>query len=146
MSTSRSFGITALLIAAGLALAGCGTAEGADIPPAEVATVDTTQQGQPGVITLVDAAAQRLGMQTAPVAAGPTGLTVPYGALVYQADGSAWVFVQTAPLTYQRASVAVTGISGGQVTLSSGPAAGTAVVTVGAAELIGVENGIDGEE
>jgi hypothetical protein len=146
MSTSRSCGIPALLIAAGLALAGCGTAEGADIAPAKVASVDTTQEGQPGVVTLADAAVKRLGMETAAVAAGPNGLTVPYGALVYEADGSSWVFVQTAPLTYQRAPVTVAGISGDQVTLASGPAAGTTVVTVGAAELVGVEIGIDGEE
>jgi hypothetical protein len=146
MSTSRTCGIAALLTATGLALAGCGTAAGADIAPAEVASVDTSQEGQPGVITLADAAARRLGMQTAAVADGPNGLTVPYGALVYEADGSSWVFVQTKPLTYQRAPIVVTGISGDQVTLSSGPEAGTAVVTVGAAELVGVETGIDGEE
>jgi predicted small secreted protein len=145
MSTSRTCGIPALLIAAGLALAGCGTAEGAGTP-VQVARVETPQEGQPGVITLAEAAAQRLGMQTTAVAAGPNGLTVPYGALVYEADGSAWVFVQTAPLTYQRAPVVVAGISGDQVTLVSGPAAGTDVVTVGAAELVGVETGIDGEE
>jgi hypothetical protein len=146
MSTSRTCGIPALLIAAGLALAGCGTASGADTAPVQVANVETPTEGQPSVITLVEAAAQRLGMQTAAVAAGPNGLTVPYGALVYEADGSAWVFVQTEPLTYQRAAVVVTGITGDVVTLSSGPAAGTEVVTVGAAELVGVEVGIDGEE
>jgi hypothetical protein len=32
------------------------------------------------------------------------------------------------------------------VTLKSGPTAGTRVVTVGAAELVGVEIGIDGEQ
>ena len=146
MSTSRTCGISALLIASGLARAGCGTASGADPAPAEVASVETTAEGQPSVITLVEAAAERLGMQTAAVAAGPAGLTVPYGALVYEADGSAWVFVETAPLTYQRAPVTVAGISGDQVTLTSGPAVGTEVVTVGAAELVGVEVGIDGEE
>jgi hypothetical protein len=146
MSTSRTWRTAALLIAAGLALAGCGRAEGADIPPVQVASVDTTQPDQPGVITLVEAAARRLGIQTAEVTAGPSGLTVPYGALVYEADGSTWVFVQTEPLTYQRAPVAVAGISGDQVTLTSGPAVGTDVVTLGAAELVGVETGIDGEE
>jgi hypothetical protein len=146
MSTSRTWRAAALLIAAGLALAGCGTAEGAATPPVQVASVDTTQPDQPGVITLVEAAARRLGIQTAEVTAGPSGLTVPYGALVYEADGSTWVFVQTEPLTYQRAPVAVAGISGDQVTLTSGPAVGTDVVTLGAAELVGVETGIDGEE
>ena len=76
----------------------------------------------------------------------PSGLTVPYGALVYEADGSAWVFVQTRALSYQRAPVHVAGVTGDRVTLTSGPPVGTDVVTVGAAELVGVEIGIDGEE
>jgi hypothetical protein len=146
MTTGRSYGIAALLVAAGLALAGCGSAKGADVTPTKIASVETQAAGAPGVVTLADAAVKRLGVQTAPVTAGPAGLGVPYGALVYQADGSAWVFVETAPRSYQRAPIAVAGIAGDQVSLTSGPPVGTQVVTVGAAELVGVEIGIDGEE
>ena len=49
-------------------------------------------------------------------------------------------------LTYQRAPIAVSTIVGDQVTLSSGPPVGTPVVSQAAAELVGVETGIDGEE
>jgi hypothetical protein len=147
MSTCRSHGIAALLVAAGLALAGCGAAAGgADTALPEVASVATPQDGGPAVITLSEAAEQRLGIQTAAVAAGPTGPTVPFAALVYQPDGSTWVFVRTEPFTYRRTAVAVGPKSGDQMTLTSGPPAGTEVVTVGAAELVGVEIGIDGEE
>ena len=145
--TSRHSYRSALLLAAGVALSGCQVAaEGADPELAEVATVEAAEDGGPGVITLSEPAEQRLGIVTTPVATDPAGLVVPYAALVYETDGSTWVFVRQAPQTYQRAPVTVAGKTGDQVTLTSGPPAGTEVVTVGAAELIGVETGIDGEE
>ncbi|MCW3005242.1 MAG: hypothetical protein JWQ20_4540 [Conexibacter sp.] len=147
MTTRRPHGVAALLVAAGLALAGCGAAQGAqDVAPLEVATVDAPRDGGPAVITLAERAEARLGIQTTPVTAEATGLLVPYAAVVYDADGSSWAFVRTGPLTYQRAPLSIAGIDGDRVTLTSGPAAGTEVVTVGAAELVGVETGIDGEE
>jgi hypothetical protein len=146
MSSRRSYR-SILLLAAGVALSGCQVAaQGADAELAEVATVEAPEDGGPGVITLSESADQRLGIVTTPVATDPAGLVVPYAALVYETDGSTWVFVRQAPLTYQRAPVTVAGKTGDQVTLTSGPPAGTEVVTVGAAELIGVETGIDGEE
>ena len=147
MSRGRSWGIAALLVAAGLTLAGCGgSAQGADTVPADVASVRVPADGAPGVITLAAVAERRLDLRTAAVAAGPGGLVVPYGAVVYQPDGSSWVFVQTEPLTYQRAAITIGGIAGDQVTLVSGPQPGTLVVVQGGAELVGVETGIDGEE
>jgi hypothetical protein len=145
--TSRHSYRSALLLAAGVALSGCQmAAQGADPELAEVATVEAAEDGGPGVITLSEPAEQRLGIVTTPVATDPAGLVVPYAALVYETDGSTWVFVRKAPLTYQRTAVSVAGKSGDQVAITSGPPAGTEVVTVGAAELIGVETGIDGEE
>jgi hypothetical protein len=146
MSSRRSYR-SVLLLAAGVALSGCQVAaQGADPELAEVATVEAAEDGGPGVITLSESADQRLGIVTTPVATDPAGLVVPYAALVYETDGSTWVFIRTAPLTYERALVTVAGKTGDQIALSAGPPAGTEVVTVGAAELIGVETGIDGEE
>ena len=71
---------------------------------------------------------------------------IPYAALVYATDGSTWVFVRKEPLTYQPAPVTVAGKTGDQVAITSGPPVGTEVVTVGAAELVGIQTGIDGEE
>jgi len=147
MSNRRSYRSAMLLLAAGVALTGCQVAaQGADPEVAEVATVDATEDGGPGVITLSEPAERRLGIVTTPVAEDPGGLVVPYAALVYGTDGLTWVFVRQEPLTYQRTPVTVAGKSGDQVAITSGPPAGTEVVTVGAAELIGVETGIDGEE
>ena len=134
------------LLVAGMAVTGCGAAEGADPELPEVATVEAAEDGAPGIITLSDRADARLGITTTPVAADPAGLAVPYAALIYAVDGTTWVFVRTEPLTYQRTAVAVAAKTGDRVALTSGPPVGAEVVTVGAAELVGVETGIDGEE
>jgi hypothetical protein len=54
--------------------------------------------------------------------------------------------VNTAAKTYERKPITVTEIDGTTALLSAGPAVGTAVVTVGAAELLGTEYDISGEE
>jgi multidrug efflux pump subunit AcrA (membrane-fusion protein) len=146
VSTRRTYGAAALLLAAGLGLAGCANSADADTTPPEMASVSTPDGGGPGVVTLVQEAAKRLDIRTAPVAAGPGGLVMPYSALIYEPDGSSWVYVQTKQLTYQRAPITISSISGDQITATSGPQPGTQVVSQGAAELVGVETGIDGEE
>jgi hypothetical protein len=47
---------------------------------------------------------------------------------------------------YQREPITITSIDGDEVRLSEGPEPGTPVVTVAAAELVGVEAGISGGE
>ena len=54
--------------------------------------------------------------------------------------------MNTAATTYQRKPITVTEIDGAVAQLSAGPPAGSAVVTVGAAELLGTEYNISGEE
>jgi hypothetical protein len=148
MSRSRSYGIAALLVTVGLTVAGCGgSAQGAAGEAlAEVATVTSPSDGGPAVVTLAEAAEKRLDIQTTAVTTGPDGLTVPYSAVVYEPDGSTWVYTQTEALTYQRAAITIGAIHGDEVTLDDGPPVGTQVVSQGAAELVGVETGIDGEE
>jgi hypothetical protein len=149
MTGRRSQGIAALLVPAALALAGCAPAAAGGTGTAAVeqpATLRTPAGGGPGLVTLTETAAKRLGIRTAPVATAGSRLTIPYGAVIYEPNGSAWAFVETTARTYQRAPITIIGILGATVTLSTGPKAGTAVVTQGAAELVGVETGIDGEE
>jgi hypothetical protein len=152
MKTPRPFGIGALaagLVATGLGLSGCGgSAQGAPPTPVQQpAALVAGHDGGPGVVTLSEAAENRLDIRTAPVTAAAGGaLTVPYGAVVYEPDGSAWAYVQTSARHFQRQPLAIVAITGDTVTLSSGPPVGTAVVVQGGAELVGVETGIDGEE
>lgn len=70
---------------------------------------------------------------------------VPIGAVLYDKDGATWVYAETAPLTFQRKPVTVVSADGNRVVLSSGPAVGSRVATVGAAELRGSEEGVPGE-
>jgi hypothetical protein len=135
-----------LLRVCGLALPGCGTAAGQDPELPQVASVADAGDGAPGLITLSEAADRRLGITTAPVTADSAGVVVPYAALIYDTDGGTAVFAETQPLTYQRSPVTVGARSGDQVVLTAGPPAATEVVTVGAAELVGIETGLDGEE
>ena len=147
MTTRCSSGTAALLVSAAVALAGCqSAAQGADEELAEVASVAESEDGGPAVVTLSEQAEQRLGIETTTVTEGRSGLSVPYSTVVYDPEGGSWVYVMTDPLTYRRAEVVLGHKTGDEVALTSGPPAGTEVVTVGAAELVGVETGIDGEE
>ena len=136
---------SSLLLVAGLGLTGCQTvatgAEGdAANPPA---TVEEAADGGPAKLTVTPEAVTRLGLQTSPVT--PQG-SVPYAAVVYDAEGGTWTFVEQEPGVYQRQAITVLGIEGDVARLTQGPPAGTPVVTVGAAELVGVEAGISGGE
>lgn len=66
---------------------------------------------------------------------------VPYGALLYDHLGGAWVYEKLAPQTYRRRRVEVEDVVGDHALLGVGPAAGVEVVVAGAAELFGIEFG-----
>jgi hypothetical protein len=137
------FGRTAavLIIIAAAALAGCGrtSAPAATPPPAHV------RVGHHGTVSVVltPQGAQRAGLQTAVAASAARGrqAVVPYSALLYQPDGSSVIYKVTGPLTYTLVPVAVASVQGRQVYLT-GLAPGTAVVTVGGEELLGVQDGV----
>ena len=71
--------------------------------------------------------------------------TFPYSALLYEPDGTAAVYVPTGQLTFLRHFVKVAAIDGSTVVVTSGVTPGQSVVTAGAEELLGVQNGV-GEE
>ena len=137
-----------LVIGAAAILAGCAAATPAETPPALIKPVAGSQIPQ---LQLTERAVQRLGIVTQPVrptttAGQPAHEVIPYSAVVYDTDGSTWTYVNTAARTYEREPITVTGIDGQVALLSAGPAAGAPVVTVGAAELLGTEYNISGEE
>ena len=73
---------------------------------------------------------------------GAIRLTVPYGAVLYDASGRTWVYTNPEGRVYVRASIKVDYIDGDVAVLQEGPAAGTQVVAVGASELYGTEVGV----
>jgi hypothetical protein len=147
MSIARRYGIASLFLAAGLGLAGCqAAAEAGGAVTDSPAEVVPDPDGGPAELRVTQEAVERLGVETSPVEGTPGNLTIPYAGVIYDAEGGTWTFVQLEPGVYQRASITITAIDGDTVRLSDGPAPGTSVVTVAAAELVGVEAGISGGE
>jgi hypothetical protein len=132
--------LTCGLVVLALGASGCAktaaSSESGGDPAAQLVTVEGSDLPR---IVLDDRAESRIGLETTTV-----GATVPYAALTYGADGSTYVYTRPKPHTYQRVPVEVTDIRGNDVMFASGPAAGEDVVTVGSAELFGVELGIGG--
>ena len=109
----------------------------ATLGPADAAGVKT--------VTFTDDAAQRVRLQTAPVAAASRGVAVNYAALIYDKKGQSWVYTVPQPLTFVRMKVTVDRIEKNRATLSVGPAPGAQVVTTGATEVYGAELDIAGK-
>jgi hypothetical protein len=143
------------------ALIGCGVTTGTPqsaVPqPSRVQPISGTNLNR---VLLTPKAAARLGIRTeavrkAPAVAGAKSqqTVVPQAAVIYEADGSEWVYSALPStdtdategwLTFERKPVIVAKIDGDEVVLRSGPPEGTQVVTVGAAELLGTEDGVEG--
>jgi hypothetical protein len=161
--------ILAVPIVAGLQLAACQRR-----PPssthAAAAHVEKIEGTDLKKVTLAAKAAERLGIETAPVRefvsagavpteAGSGGAVlqgdpgvriarsaprgsrtiVPYAAVLYDSNGDAWVYTNPQPLVFVRHRIKIDYIEGDRAVVSEGPAVGTAVVTLGAAELFGTE-------
>lgn len=66
-------------------------------------------------------------------------LVIPFNAVLHDIHGGQWVYAQTAEHAYTRKRIQVARIAGADAVLTSGPAAGTKIVTDGSAELFGTE-------
>lgn len=114
-------------------------------PPAEEpAVVEEIPGSELSRITLSAKAAERLGIETAPVVQGVEQLTLPYAAILYDSEGKTWAYATPDENVFVRHEIVVDRIDGEVVFLAEGPPAGTAVVTTGAAELFGTETGVGG--
>jgi hypothetical protein len=141
----RSYWMIGVVAAAGLGLAGCSTASidlpaVANEPPSHVEPIEGSELSR---VTLSERAAQRLGIETAEVSSeeieGTSRQIIPYGAVIYDSSGATWTYTSPEPLTFVRHSITINAIDGDRAMLSEGPEDGTAVVSVGAAELYGTE-------
>jgi multidrug efflux pump subunit AcrA (membrane-fusion protein) len=143
--------VRAVVLAAAVAgavtatLAGCSASAPAASQPPTSQLVTTPGNAEPSV-ELTPLGATRIGLETAAVTVGQAGeATFPYSALLYEPNGQAAVYVSTGTLTFLRELVTVDSISGGTVVVTTGVTPGQRVVTDGAEELLGVQNGV-GEE
>ncbi len=143
---SRVHCTLAALIVSAWALSGCQEQTVAQYTPP--ATLEESDQKGIMRITLTERAAERIGIETVQIREeamtrldGPVmRKVIPYGAIMYDKKGDTWTFTNPQPLVYVRHPITVESIDGDQVVLAEGPPTGTAVVMVGAAELMGAEH------
>jgi hypothetical protein len=127
-----------VLAAAALALAGCKEVPSNLVKsePYELEQIKGTDLNR---VKLSDKTASRIDLQTVQVRRRGKHMVVPHEALIYNPFGKVFIYTKPEPRTYVRAPVVVHGVVGNQVLLKKGPPAGTAIVTVGAAELLATE-------
>ncbi len=126
-------------------LVGVACSESSDYVYVEPATVQEAGD-ELWQIELTESGARRTGLEVVEVAMQMVGgverLVVPYSAVTYHFDGTTWTYTNPSTLTYIREPIEIDYIDGTLAVLLDGPDVGTNVVTVGAAELYGVEFGI----
>lgn len=137
--------IAVAVLAAGLAwaLSACEeveVTESAHYEPAKLAPIKGTDVQR---VTFTAEGARRVGLRLGEVRASRRGPIIPYAAVVYSAEGEAFTYTSPKPLTFVRRQIVINRIEGDRVLLTKGPAVGTKVVTVGAAEVLGSEFEVD---
>jgi hypothetical protein len=128
-----------------LSVTACSNGDAETGPAYAPATLGSADAAGVKTVTFTADAAQRVRLQTSPVAAAGRGVAVDYAALIYDKKGQSWVYTVPQPLTFLRMKVTVNRIEENRATLSVGPAAGVQVVTTGAAEVYGAELDISGK-
>jgi hypothetical protein len=149
MSPSIKLPLTTIAVSLGVALAGCGGGGNSSVPvSAKLERVPGSKKVQ---IVLSQLGAQRIGIQTGSAvrlpsprhaAARQATVVIPYSAVVYDPTGATVAFTRVAPLRYQEVPITIDRIVGNTAYLVKGPKAGSAVVSVGAEELYGVQAGV----
>jgi hypothetical protein len=130
----------AVLVAA-TALSGCKEVEPAEkehYSPASITPIKGNKDGLVSV-TLTQEGAARIEIATGQVERRAGQKAIPYAALLYEKDGSAFVYANPRGHTYMRAHIEIDRVARDRVLLREGPAVGTRVVTTGAAQVHGAE-------
>ena len=147
LPTFRRHVVPPVAVLALLALAGCAKTVEVASTKKEPFTVEKVAGTVLSRLRLEAEAAERLGLQTEKVGesaggGGRPSSTVPYAAVLYDAKGTTFVYTNPEPLVFVRQAITVEQIKDGQAVLTKGPPPGTPVVTVGGAELNGIESGV----
>jgi hypothetical protein len=134
----RFFIVGTLLVTLVLPACGGTAEEDAAESPAAVEQIKGTELNR---VTLTAEAARRLDVQTVAAQSDGKRTVIPYAAVLYDPDGRTWTYTSPEQLVFVRKDIRVDRIDGDSAILTAGPSPGTAVVTVGADELWGVEYG-----
>ena len=123
--------------------AGCAAVKSSTKPGYEPVHLETpSSTTEPKIVKFTEEAARRVGVATEVVRAADGRLVVPSMSLIFEKSGQVLVFQSTDPLTYHRVPVVLVKDDGTKAQLSSGPAVGSRVVTVGANQVWGAEQGV----
>jgi len=146
LTPRRGAGIALTLLLAGVPLLGACTNQVAEAAKVEAVKVEAIAGSTASRITLTPKATERLGVETAAVTAAPTKtqLQIPSAAVLYDPDGTTFTYTSPQDRVYVRADIRLVRLSNGIAVLAEGPPVGTKVVTVGAAELFGIDTGVGG--
>jgi hypothetical protein len=132
-----------MLIAAGALLSSCGEANsGYDYETAshhEPAKLEPIKGTDIQRVIFDAEGAKRVGLKTAAVRQNGQETVIPFGAVIYDAEGNAYAYTVPEPLTFVRKEIEIDRMDGKGAVLSDGPPAGTKIVTVGTAEVYGTE-------
>ena len=126
-----------------LLLPGCAKVGEEEEAAEGAATVEEVAGSDVPRVILTPDAEERIDVQSAEVATAGGATEIPYAAVFYTAEGDTWTYTSPEPHVFVRVPIAIDRIDGDQVFLSDGPPAGTAVVTLGSAELFGTETGVE---
>jgi hypothetical protein len=134
-------GLLVLLVPA---LSACAATEEEPEPVEHAAVVEPVEGSDIPQLILTSDAVERLDVRTSDVLEAPHSQTlIPYAAVFYTASGDTWTYTNPEPLTFVRESIVIDHIHGESAFLTDGPPVGTAVVTLGSAELFGTETGVE---
>lgn len=134
--------VIAVALLAVLVLPACRETVSAGSDGSEPVTLEPVEGTDLTRLILTAEAAERLGIETTAVTTADDRTTVPASAVWLDVDGDGWVYTNPEPLTFVREAISVERFDGEVAVLTDGPSAGTEVVTVGVAELIGSEFGV----
>jgi hypothetical protein len=141
MRRHRRWIVVAPLVAAAL-LSACGEVPETESGLDEPVTVEPIEGTEFSRVILTARGAERVGIETAAVTGNDGTTTVPASAVWVGVNGEEWLYTAPEPLVFVREVISVDRYEGDVAVLSDGPPAGTQVVSVGVAELIGSEFGI----
>lgn len=142
MRRTRPARTAALLIAAVLVSSCGGTVTDSYEIEHEPAHLETVAGSKYPRIVLEESAARRIAVQTTPVVKTANTLVIPSSAVFVDPKGVWWVYTSPEPNVFVRHEVRIQRQAGGLAYLTSGPASGTKVATVGVPALSGVEEEI----
>lgn len=131
--------VLATLVAGLLSACAAAVVESPVDPPAVVESITGSDIKS---VTLSESASERLGIEVTGVSAEDAGLAVPSAAVIITTDGKYWVYTNPEPLVFVREEIRPVVEEAGRASYSTGPAAGTLVVTTGVPELYGAEFGV----